>query len=100
MGLLHLPKLVLQQIALHTVHHPRNAPAHGRTARWFHSHQLGVGVHKAREDASGIGPTAHTGNDVLRIGTVEDHPALLMGLLADDALEFAHHPRIRVRTHD
>ena len=71
------------------MHHPRDASAHGCTAGWFHPHQFGVGVHEPREDASGIGAAAHTRNDVLRIGTVEDHPALLVGLVTDDALELA-----------
>ncbi len=98
-GLQHLAVLVLQQEALHAVHHarhargrpPRRPPARPRPAR------ASVSTKPAKMPA-GVGPAADAGHDHVGIGA-EEGPALLAGLVADHPLELAHHPRVRMRAH-
>ena len=71
-----------------------------RPAGRLHPDQLGGGVDEAREDADGVGPPAHAGGDHVGIAPVEQGRALGPGLDADDPVELAHHPRVRVRAHD
>ena len=61
--------------------------------------QLGVGVDEAGEGAGGVGPAADARHDDVGVGAVEQLAALRAGLVADDPLELAHHPRVRVRAH-
>ena len=57
------------------------------------------GVDEAREGAHRVRPAAHAGDHEVGVVATENGAALLTGFVADDPLELAHHPRVRVRTH-
>ena len=52
------------------------------------------------EGADGVGAAAHAGADRVRMVDAVPVLELLLGLLADDLLEVAHHGRERVRARD
>ena len=58
-----------------------------------------VGVDEAGEGPGRVRAAADAGDDHVGVGAAEQGPALLAGLVADDPLELADHPRVRVRPH-
>ena len=73
---------------------PTAAPPAGSTPTSSTAGQLG----EAGEDADGVGAAADARRDDVGVAP-EQRPALLAGLVADHAVELAHHPRVRVRAH-
>ena len=61
--------------------------------------QTRVGVEEPRERADRVRAAADTRDHDIGILVAEDRAALPVRLVADDALELAHHPRERMRTH-
>ena len=59
-----------------------------------------VGVEEAGERADRVRAAADARDDEVGVVAAEDRAALLARLVADDALELAHHPRVRVRADD
>src|SRR5262249_38825128 len=57
-------------------------------------------IDEPRERADGVRAPADARHDEVRVGPVEDLAGLLARLVADDALELAHHPRERMRADD
>ncbi len=96
--LLDLAVLVLHEVAAHAVDDARHAPPDGGAAGWFGAHQPGAGVDEAGEQPGRVGPAADAGDDDVGVAAGEC-PALLARLVADDPVQLAHHPRVRVRTH-
>ena len=80
---------------------PGDPGGDSRPAGRLDGHELaGRGVGKPCEDARCVRSAPGTSHHHIRVRTVEQDPALLACLLADHALKLAHHPRIRVRSHD
>ena len=102
-----LAVLVLQEQRTHAVHHAGDAPFDRGAVMsglepepaGFDADQPRVGVEEARERSDRVRPAADARDDDVGIGAVEDLAALPARFVADDALELAHHPRERVRTH-
>ncbi len=72
------------------------AVAAGLVAVEVHALVVQEGVH----DADGVGAAADAGADRVRMVDAVPVLELLLGLLADDLLEVAHHGRERVRARD
>ena len=108
MGLEDLTVLVLEVVGAGAVEDAGNAPGDGGAvaarlqpvATGLHPDEPGVGVDEAGEGAHGVAAAADAGHDVLRVGSVEDLPALGPGFVAHDPLELPHHPRIGVGADD
>ena len=82
------------------MHDAGHAVADGGAAGRLDADELDVGqLGEAGEDAGGVRPAADAGDDDVGVAAVEQRPALLAGLVADDPVELAHHPRVRVRAH-
>ena len=60
--------------------------------------EAGVGVDEPGEDADRVRAAADAGDDDVGIAP-EQLVALRTSLVADHAVELAHHPRVRVRAH-
>ena len=68
-------------------------------AAGFDADEARVGVDEAGERADRVRAAADARDDDVGIGAAEDRARLHARFVADDALELAHHPRERVRTH-
>ena len=101
----------LQQVALRALEHAELAGARGEADRvpaglravaaglvavQVHALVVEEGVHHA----DGVGAAAHAGADRIRVVDAVPVLELLLGLLADDLLEVAHHRGERVRAGD
>ena len=62
--------------------------------------QLSFGIGEPGENAGCIGAASDAGDDIVGYATVKQLGALLAGLVTDDTVELADHPRVRVRSHD
>ena len=99
-GFEHLSPLVLHEVTLRAVHDAGNGSADRSTTGRLGTDQLSVGVGKPGEDARGVGAATDAGDDIVGHAAVEELGALLAGLVTDDTVELADHPRVRVRPHD
>ena len=96
---LHLAVLVLHEIAAHTVHHTRLGTADGGATCGLDAHEAAAVVDEPAEDTDRVRAASHTGDH--HIGDIAElFDALRPRFLADDPVELAHHPRIRVRAHN
>ncbi len=98
LGLEHLPVLGLQQVRLHPVHDTGHAVADRRAAGWLRAHEDRLRVDEAGEDARSVRPSADARDHDVG-STAQQRFALRTRLVTDDALELAHHPRVRMRAH-
>ena len=104
----HLAVLVLQEQRAHAVHDAGHAAADRRAVMTRSrdpsppastpTSRASV-LDEAGERADRVRTAADARDDDVGIGAVEQLAALAARLVADDALELAHHPRERVRTH-
>ncbi len=102
----HLAFFVLQEQRAHAVHDAGDAARDGRTvmtaleseAAGFHADEASVGLDEGAERADRIRAAADTREHQIRVAP-DDLDGLAARFVADDALEFAHHPRERVRSH-
>ena len=102
-----LAVFVLQEQRTGPVQHAGHAPAHRRAvltrlqpvAARLHADQPRRRVEETGERADRVRASADARDDEVGIGA-EDGAALRVRLVADDALELPHHPRVRVRAHD
>ena len=80
------------------MHHARRAASNRRSPCGLHAHQFGGTVDEPAEDAGRVGATAHAGHHHVGVAA-EQFAALAPRLIADDPVELAHHPGIRMRAH-
>ncbi len=85
---------------MHAVQHARDPVGDGGAAGRLDPDQPRPGVDESGERAGRIRPPADAGHDDIGVGAVEDRPALTTRLVADHALELAHHVREGMRAHD
>ena len=103
-----LAVLVLEEERASAVQHARHAPAHRRAvlarlepeAAGLDADEVGGGVDEPGERAHRVRAAADARDDEVGVVAAEDRAALLARFVADDALELAHHPRVRVRADD
>ena len=103
-----LAVLVLEEERARAVQHTRDAPAHRRAvlaaleseAAGLDADEPRVAVEVSRERPHRVRSAADAGHHDVGIGAVEERAALAAGLVADDPLEFPHHPRVRMRADD
>ena len=93
--LLDLAVLVLHQVAAHAVDDAGHTPPDGRATGRLGAHQAGGRVDEAGEQPRRVGAAADAGHDDVRI-TAGQGAALLVGLVADHAVQLTHHPRVWV----
>ena len=79
--------------------HAGNAPPDGGAPRRFHADQTSVGVNESGERPGRVRAATHARHDDIRVAA-QHLAALPAGLIADDALELTHHPRIGMGTGD
>ena len=100
--------LVLQEQRAHAVHDARARRGSTAAPWWpdlepeaagFDADEARVGVDEAGERADRVRAAADARDDDVGIVAVEDRARLRARFVADDALELAHHPRERMRTH-
>ena len=99
--------LVLEEQRAHAVHDTGHAAVDRGAvvtrleaeATGFDADEPRVGVEEAGERADRVRAAADARDDDVGIGAAEDRARLHARFVADDALELAHHPRERVRTH-
>ena len=98
---------ILKQIRTHSVKYARLTKSHGRCmlsgldaeSCSLYADQLHIlFLYKLRKHTDGVGTASHTGHYHVRVTSLNLH-MLALCLLADDALEFLDHLRIRIRSH-